>query len=285
MKYVFAHCLATHGMRAHEILVMSNHHHIVLTDVHGVLPAFMEHLNSLVARAMNALLGIRGTVFEKDYSAVVVTTQEAAIEHSVYTLANPASSHLVKRCTQWPGFSTRTLNYGEAEVVERPTDGLWAKARPQKRRRKNKNARRAARGGKPSTMPAEVKLTVYPPFSDEDRDAKMRSEVLSRLHRRETELMVERSEKGIQVLGAARVCAQKWHTFPGSSEDWFATKPTVSGRCQWKRREAMQRQAEFVQEYRRVRRCFKSGERDIEWPLGTWMMARRHDVPVAQAPS
>ena len=264
--------------------MMSNHHHILLTDVRGELPNFMMTLNSLVARAMNALLGTRGTVFEKDYSAVEVTTRAAAIERAVYTLANPAKGHLVKRCTQWPGFSTRKMAYGESEAVARPSEGMWGKPEARRRRRR-RSPGREKHAGKPSTMPAMVHLKLSPPFSDEDRDEDLRTQIIRRLREREAELMVERSEKGIRVMGARRVCLQKWHECPGSSEDWFGTKPTVSGRCRWKRMEALQRKAAFRGDYAEARRRYSAGERDVVWPRGTWLMVQRHNVSVAPAPS
>jgi hypothetical protein len=41
---------------------MSNHFHLTLTDTKGCLPDLMEYLDSLLARALNALHGTTGTV-------------------------------------------------------------------------------------------------------------------------------------------------------------------------------------------------------------------------------
>jgi REP element-mobilizing transposase RayT len=40
----------------HAWCVLSNHYHLVVTDPDARLPAFMQYLDSLVARAMNASL-------------------------------------------------------------------------------------------------------------------------------------------------------------------------------------------------------------------------------------
>ena len=51
---------------------------------------------------------------------VEVTDDEKAIEHAMYTLANPCSANLVKRSKQWPGFSTLRMKYGDSRAIERP---------------------------------------------------------------------------------------------------------------------------------------------------------------------
>jgi len=105
-EYLLAVSAQEFGMRVHEVLCMSNHFHMLMTDVQGRLPDFMHHFDSLLARSVNACRGTSGSVFEKEYSLVVETDEDKVIEHAVYTLANPCADHLVKRSRQWPGFST-----------------------------------------------------------------------------------------------------------------------------------------------------------------------------------
>ena len=45
------------NLRVHAVCVMSNHYHIVATDVHGNLPEFMHWLNEYTAKCVNAHLG------------------------------------------------------------------------------------------------------------------------------------------------------------------------------------------------------------------------------------
>ena len=58
---IFLYCLAwaaaKTGVVIHAVCVMSNHHHIVLTDVHGALPDFARELHRTVAKAINAAQG------------------------------------------------------------------------------------------------------------------------------------------------------------------------------------------------------------------------------------
>ncbi len=58
---IFMYCLALAidktGVELHAACVMSNHHHLVVTDPRGVLPDFLRELHRLTAKVMNALQG------------------------------------------------------------------------------------------------------------------------------------------------------------------------------------------------------------------------------------
>ena len=77
-EYLFAVAAERYRMDVHEVLCMSNHFHVLMTDVDGVLPDFMGYFNSLLARSLNAMRGTSGSVFEKEYSVVEVTDDENA---------------------------------------------------------------------------------------------------------------------------------------------------------------------------------------------------------------
>ena len=55
--YSLAWAAAKTGVQIHAACVMSNHHHIVLTDVCGMLPDFLRELHRTVAKAVNATQG------------------------------------------------------------------------------------------------------------------------------------------------------------------------------------------------------------------------------------
>ena len=60
--YLFALMADRFGMQVHEALCMSNHFHVLMTDVEGRLPEFMHDLDMLLARSLNALRGSSGSV-------------------------------------------------------------------------------------------------------------------------------------------------------------------------------------------------------------------------------
>ena len=105
---VFTYCLvvasARFGILMHGYAVLSNHYHLVLTDVHGNLPLFMGWLNKHVAKAINARLGRWENLFDSGkYSAVALEDQGAVRDKLAYTLANPVDAGLVEKARQWPG--------------------------------------------------------------------------------------------------------------------------------------------------------------------------------------
>ena len=55
--YVLALAAAEYGILLHGFVCLSNHFHLVLTDPTGVLPLFMERLDGLMGRAVNAYRG------------------------------------------------------------------------------------------------------------------------------------------------------------------------------------------------------------------------------------
>src|SRR5512142_1269074 len=55
--YVLALASRRYNVLVHAFCVLSNHAHLIVTDVEGRLPAFMQYLDSLVARSVNSSLG------------------------------------------------------------------------------------------------------------------------------------------------------------------------------------------------------------------------------------
>ncbi len=286
-EYLFAVSAQRFGMQIHEALCMSNHFHALVTDVEGLLPKFVEYLDMLLARSLNAMRGESGSVFEKGYGQIEVTSDEKALEHAVYILANPCEADLVRRSRHWPGFSTLKMKYGESVVFERPKVGLWRRAaeRAERKRKRTRNAKREAYRGKPSTMPERIEFRLErPPVHDELSDIELRAQVLAGLDARELMFIVARGERGADVLGVKKVLAQPWYGFPGRKEDMFGTEPGVSGRRKWARIEALQRRKEFREAYAAARAKFVAGIRDVVWPYGTWLMRVRLALPCGTAP-
>jgi hypothetical protein len=278
-EYLLAVAANAFDMRVHEVLCMSNHFHILLTDVQGRLPDFMNYFDSLLARSVNALRGTSGSVFEQEYGLVAEADDDKIVAHAVYTLANPCAAHLVKRSRQWPGFSTLRLEYGQTVRIERPKVGLWQEPVQERARQRTRERRRDARRGKPSRLPEVVEFKLErPPVWMELSDAELRAEIRRRLDAREMEWIEQRRRDGREVLGRKRVLAQRWDGFPRAEEELFGVQPRAAGRL-WQRIAALQRIRGFVEAYRQARERFLGGERDVVWPLGTWLMRVRFGLP------
>ncbi|PRP90183.1 Transposase IS200 like protein [Enhygromyxa salina] len=287
LLFVLAYTCSKYPVSIHEVVYMSNHFHVLMTAHTKCLPDFMEDLNSLASRALNALRGISGTNIEKGYCLVEPQDAEKLLEHAVYTLANPCESDLVTKARHWKGVTTARMRYGDEIVVQKPTYGLWArsgaaKGRKPARRRKRRDARTPSKRDR-SIIPNTATLRlVRPDVRPELSDDELRDLVLERVAAREQKFEALRQRKGKKVLKMRNVSKQHWAAMPGA-EDLFGVRPTVSATDKWKRIAALQRKQMFEAAYAEARERWLDGERDVEFPQGTWLMWRRYAARCAGA--
>ena len=256
---IFAYCLAYAAMKTgiliHEFIVMSNHYHIVLSDPEGLLPKFMQYLNSFVARAINASHGRVGTFWENEsFTAPELPEDADVVDKCVYVLTNPCSADLVARACEWPGLSSWGLDYGNTLVTTRP----------------------AFFG---EDMPATLELRlVRPPIMPELSDQELRAEIRRRTVAREQALMGERKKAGRTVMGVDKVLRQSIDDRPRTADERFGTRPRVSTRSWWARVACLQRNADWLRRYREALSSYVQGVRDVVFPFGTYLMKVRFAV-------
>lgn len=292
VREVIAYCLAVtldkyRGRIAmHEYLWMSNHFHLVLTDRGACLPRFMEELDSLLSRSLNALRGMTGTNIEKGYNLVAVTGESKLIEHCVYTLANPCSAHLVVRARHWKGVSSLKLEYGVPLVVCRPGCGLWTRLVARPRGDASLDAADAAsrkcRGR--SKLPDTVALMIERPAVMEHlSDVELRLYIRERLDLRERELIQERRCQGRRVLGWKEVVAKDFLDMPRKPEERCRLAPSYSADTREALADAAEHRRCFLDAYYEALRSFVLGNREVEFPSGTWLMKSRFGVTCCPA--
>ena len=261
-EFLLAVVARRYGVLIHAYCVLSNHAHLVVTDVHGRLPDFQRDLGGLVARAVNAALGRWERFWAPDsYSAVRLTTPESIVEKVAYTLANPVACGLVRSSSEWPGAQSDLGRVGVAGTLI---------ARPRKFFRKN------------GPLPAASTLRLHrPPGFASDEEFVTAVEVS--LADAEAKAREEMKRKGRSFLGVARALAQFPFSRPRPNEPRRQLSPRVAGRDKWKRIEALLRLADFTNAYREALDRWSSGARDVLFPHGTWLMRVRHAAPCAPA--
>ena len=101
---------------------MSTHEHLVVTDVRGLLPMFLQMHHRLVALATKVVRKWEGAVWDHEPPSVVeLLTPEAIIEEIAYAIANPVEAGLVERACDWPGVTTQIAQLaGGILEAERP---------------------------------------------------------------------------------------------------------------------------------------------------------------------
>ena len=77
-------------------------------------------------------------------------------------------------------------------------------------------------------------------------------------------------------MGVARILAQSFFARPAPGEPRRVLSPRVACRGKWKRIEALQRLKWFEQAYRDALDAWRTGRRDVLFPLGTWQMRVLH---------
>jgi REP-associated tyrosine transposase len=262
--YVLAVAARRHHVNIHAFCVMSSHYHLIVTDPDARLPEFMQHLDSLVARATNASLG-RWEGFwssEASYSAVSHGAPEDIVRKTAYVLANPVSAGLVRSAREWPGLWTAPEQLGKARLTA-PRPKFFFRSD----------------GAMPESV--ELDLTLPPGFASPEE---FQSAVAAAVRDAEKESHRKAAASGRRFLGRAAVLAQKPFSRPPSSEPRRQLSPRVAARDTWKRLEALTRLDDFLRAYRAAWAAMRSGVRDVVFPAGTYLLRVQHGVRCA-APS
>lgn len=288
IRFIFWYCAKKYGMAVHEALWMSNHAHICLTDVQGILPNFMCQMNSLISRQINALLDDTGTNIQKGYSSIEIADDASMLRLSSYTLANPCAADLVSKASEWEGFSTYKHDYNQPFIVERPKCGIW-------REDNSPHSERTRTGDsitpntpppsrwrrKPSKLPELVegvldRPKIMPELSDKE---------LRRLVRHETGMKEDlakdkRREAKKDVLGCKAILAQDSNARPRKRRELFKRQPLVASHNEELKQFRVNRIHAFRQRYREaLDRFLEWGAGQALFPKGTWKMRVLYKIP------
>ena len=259
---VFLYCLAyavrKTRVRVHAVIVMSNHYHLVVTDELGVLPVFVECLNKLVAKCMNAVLGRWENFWASQQASYVrLLDPEAVIEKIAYAMCNPVAAGAFALGEQWPGVR------------------LW---RPGKRRVRRPRFFREA-----GLMPDSLDLAIsFPAFdgltADETRrrieDAVRETECAAQEHARKAGRTFEATAEPKQLSP---------FDAPRTREPRRKLSPSIASRDARVRTGALAGRAEFLRRYRAAMASWLEGVRTVCFPFGTYLMRVRHGALCAEA--
>lgn len=261
--FILAVAAKRFGIEIHAFCVMSNHVHLVLTDPEARLPAFSQYLDSLVARALNFMLGRRESFWApSSYSAVALERPEDIVDKVVYVLANPVSARLVRLGRRWPGlWSAPAQIGGEALEFRRPE--LFFRS---------KGAR---------AMAESASLAPIAPRGFES-DEEFRQAVSRGLAAKEVQEAAQAEADGGAFVGAKQAMAMLPTARPSHAEPLRRLNPRVACRDKGKRIGALERLVEFLQGYRRAFKRWREGETEVVFPAGTYLMRVVHGAACAE---
>lgn len=252
-RYCLARAAAKTGVELHAVCVMSNHHHVVLTDVGGCLPDFARELHRLTAKAMNASQGQWENLWSAEHCHFLeLGDDDAVIQRIAYVAANPVEAGLVATPGDWPGVMLLPKAQAYAESVARPK----------------------AYFGESSRSPAEVELRIVPPRGIDglvERVAAVLGQMLAKAH-------AAVRENGWEFLGRAGVLATSFVRRARSFERKRQMVPRIAARSMFVRQRLLASQREFRRAYHAAVDAWREGRREIVFPEGTWWMRVFHGV-------
>lgn len=264
----FTYCLAVAAERFGIVVVlpsmMSNHHHTLVYDPIGNLPAFCHYFHWLLARVLNA----RWDRSENFWSSakpsyVKLLSASALIKKLVYAAVNPVKANLVSKVAEWPGVNgLANLLSGEPLVAHRPKFFL------------NQDAE--------TEMPERVSLKLEIPSTMGARDHILKT-VRAAVAKVEEKMAAQRARAGTTVVGVSRVLQRQWFESAG-----IPRRAPVTERTKFSPRFAGSRRviAVAVMEYREFRSDYsvalacKRAKTPIPFPFGTYYLWRLGHVSV-----
>jgi REP element-mobilizing transposase RayT len=269
VNQVFSYCLAyaqgRYNIEIHACTVMSNHWHSVVTDVDGQLPEFMGFVNEFVAKCLNVAYRRQENLFStRPYSAVTLETPEDILHATIYVLANAVEARAVDRAHLWPGLSSAGMRFGDPALeVDRPKVFF---------RRKGE-------------MPDQVSLVLTrPPGFRSMSDHEFTILVRRRLRARERSIRNQYRKKRLSFEGPEACLRHRINHRPARERPLFKLSPRVAAKEKSIRVAALARLKEFAEDYRRARERWIEGERDVEFPPGTYWL-RVHANVKCRAPT
>lgn len=266
---IFLYCLAyaagAFDIVVHGFLVLDNHFHLSITDPSGQLPRFMERLDGLLARALNAFRGRWESFFAPgSYGAVRCESHEDALDKIVYLLTNPVAAGLVSHSRRWTGASSRNWRFGTTRSFERPNTSFF-----------DPNGR----------LPESVSLSLAaPPGLEPLPEPEADRRLTERLIAAETEIRARFRTEGRTFRGMDQVMRIDPNASPATPEPRRGLNPRIAAKDAATRVEAIEAWREFQAEYRYAWLAWRDGRRDVLFPLGTWLMRVRHRARCSPPP-
>jgi REP element-mobilizing transposase RayT len=252
---IFEFCLALAAARMgiviHAVCVMSNHHHLVITDPRGVYPDFLQLLHVCVAKALNFVQGQSDSFWSGAQPSVIhLADPEMVLAAMAYVAANPVSAGLVRTPVEWPGVLIRGSHRRVARRPEVHFD---------------------PNGSLPETVPLVVEK---PPAARLIRnwDLRLEEQIAQRI------ADAHRDRKGF--LGRAKVLATSFLARP-ESPDTVGRVPRVAAVSHAALRDALEALKRFRAAYASALEEWRAGNRAAVFPAGTWWMRVHHQARVS----
>jgi len=241
------------------VVVLSNHIHLLLwVKTQYRLSKLLEHFAGNTAREVNRLTDWSGSLWQRRYQGICVTTEESAqVARLKYLLAQGVKEGLVEKVKDWPGIHFgKTLLEGRSLLA-----GKWVDRT--KKHRSEIQGKELRRDEYEETLTVELKpLPCWAHLSWREYLRRIR-ELIRKV---EAEAATERSLQEKEVVGVQAICEKDPQTRPNT----VSTSPAPRVHAATKREREAWREAFtwFVVAYRAAADLLKEGHLDAPFPEG-----------------
>lgn len=265
LEYCLAAAAAKHKIIIHNYCFMTNHYHLLITDLEGRYPAFLADLNRNIAKCLNVTYEHLDSIWDSRGPTVVRLSDSPANISRVmeYIYLNPCKAKLVKRQRHYPGVNSVPGDLrGKSRRISRPKVYF-------------------AKDGK---MPKSVRLKVQMPsaiFKVMDKKSYI-SHLKQRVQAGEDKVIAEVGENGF--MGKSKLRHLDHLDSPRTRPTFGKLIPRVSASTHAELVKQKTKYKHFCDSYGEAFQRWQRGERDVEFPYGTYQMQHIHKVRVAEKP-
>ncbi len=244
------------------VTVLSSHWHALMIPRDPQhLAEFMRFVNTNLSKEVGRLHRWSGAIFADRYHHVPVSDEEGAqIKRLKYCLANSVKEFLVDRPCEWPG-----VHSAEALIAGEPLVGHWFD-------RTREYSARQLRGEKDvreEQFASEERLVFSPlPCWAHLPEAEQRCRVADLVAEIEEEGELERQRTGRRSLGVEKILKADPHYRPEDVEK--SPKPRFHAMAPEVFELLWRAWSEVIAAFREASARLLSGERDVEFPEGTF---------------
>jgi len=241
------------------LVVLSNHIHLLLwVKSQYQLSKLLEHFAGNTAREVNRLHDWSGSLWQRRYQGICVTTEEAAqVARLEYLLAQGVKEHLVERVEDWPG-----IHFGKALLEGRSLlVGKWIDRT--KKYRAKVQGKELRREEYEETLTMELKPL---PCWSHLGWGKYLQRVRELIEKVEAEAATERAVQEKEVVGVQEICEKDPQTRPNTVSR--SPAPRVHAATKKERKAWREAFSWFVVAYRAAANLLKEGHLDTQFPEG-----------------
>ncbi len=248
------------GMPIVAISVLSTHFHILaFPEDAQQMAKFMKHAAGNISDEIGRLHDWPGSLFVRRFKSIEVSSEEEdQVSRLRYLLAAGVKEGLVERAIEWPG-----VHSARALTRDHPLRGWWFN------RTQEYAARRRGEdfGRFDYATEYTIKLTPLPCWAHLSTK-EHRRRVKDLIREIEREATAERQASGDAVLGAEFVMSMDPHYRPARLSR--SPAPRFHARRKRVRRAMWEAYAWVVAEYRKAAERLRAGDREVQFPEGTF---------------